>query len=348
MKTSFFLPVFLFCVFLPICSGLAQSRLNPEVRVGLNCKLYNFEKWKKRAQRFPGIHAFATFMVNGNYEKWLHTSYSATLTIYNKSLGNNLNPLVSDVQIDFVNTLTLGAGWSMNQNRRFVNFEQNRVPYMKYMRTINNGPGYNLKHDFEYALLISSNFLLNNHRRNQTNGNITVTTEKFTLSYYNDGAPPVSWFSLADGFDRYWTGGVMMFFHTHKNRNAVEFSFDQFTGYTPLLYELAAKLGMNVPEYATSDHSKEHNGADIPLGIKYQSRFSSASYNSSAYNLRVFLNDDIALDAGILGSMMWGKNGNERHFGLQDIIHINGRYSLHPNRDINRFFLGMFYNQSIR
>ena len=42
-------------------------------------------------------------------------------------------------------------------------------------------------------------------------------------------------------------------------------------------------------------------------------------------------------DAGVIGNLA-SKNG--RYFGIQDIIHLKGRLSLHPNNDRNRFFIG--------
>jgi hypothetical protein len=38
------------------------------------------------------------------------------------------------------------------------------------------------------------------------------------------------------------------------------------------------------------------------------------------------------------------KNKKERYFGLQDIIHIKGGFSLHPNNDTQHFFFGGTYN----
>jgi hypothetical protein len=43
-----------------------------------------------------------------------------------------------------------------------------------------------------------------------------------------------------------------------------------------------------------------------------------------------------------MGSLRSAKTG--RVFGLQEIIHTMLRYPLHPNNDINRFYIGGTYN----
>jgi hypothetical protein len=45
---------------------------------------------------------------------------------------------------------------------------------------------------------------------------------------------------------------------------------------------------------------------------------------------------------GVLGSLY--NAASRRYFGLQDIIHLKGRYPFHPNHDANRFFLGAGVN----
>ncbi|MEJ7676069.1 MAG: hypothetical protein WKF59_26050 [Chitinophagaceae bacterium] len=43
----------------------------------------------------------------------------------------------------------------------------------------------------------------------------------------------------------------------------------------------------------------------------------------------------------MLGSL---RTKTGRVFGLQEIIHTMFRYPLHPNNDINRFYIGGTYN----
>ena len=321
----------------PAAKAQAPKRLTMELRFGINCNLYNFNPFNgKRKQKFPGIRAFGSFIVVGEINQYLMTNYAASVSVYNKSLGNNLSPLVSDIQIDFINTVSIGTGWDFGRQGRVMNFDNNTVGYQKYLRTINNSPFYNLKHHYESALFLSTNFLINNHHRHQTVGSLSLSFGDFSLNYYNDGAPPISTFNLGDGFDRYWTGGLLLMGHSNEGFNRVELSFDQFTGYSPLVYELSNLLGIDIPKYEAADSTLKTKSAQT------KARFSSASFNSSAYNLKIYFDPNYAFDIGVLGSL----TKNETHFSLQDIIHINGRYSLHPNKDINRFYIGLTYNQS--
>ncbi len=327
----------LFWLLLPAAAP-AQSRLTMELRFGINCNLYNFNPFNhQRKQKFPGLRAFGSVILVGHINRYLSTNYAASVALYNKSLGNNLSPLVSDIQIDLINTVSIGAGWDFGRNGRVLNFDHNQVGYTKYLRTVGSAPFYNLKHNFESALFFSTNFILNNHHRNQTVGSVTITTGDFSLNYYNDGAPPISTFNLGDGFDRYWTGGILLLGHSNAGYNRLELSFDQFTGYQALVYELSNLLGIDIPEYEDPDRNHRTEKERV------RDRYSSSAFNSSTYNLRYFFDPNYALDIGILGAMVDKK---ERHWALQDIIHINGRYTLHPNKDTDRFFIGMTYNQS--
>ena len=303
----------------------AQLKLAWEVRFGLGFNLYTAMPFKIN-QRFPGVKVFGSFILVGDISKNIRTNYGSTLTIYTKTLGNDQNPLNGDVQIDFVNTLLFG----------FVS--KDTVPYYKFLRTMNNAPYFNLRHNNKNALFVGTNFVLNNHRRHQAVGSVTATVGNVSLNYYNDGGLPVDIVGIGDGFDRWWTGGTMLTIHTHTQDgagiyhsfNRVEASFDQFTGYAPLVYELSNILGINVPEYSMTQLKDERFNAITP-----------ASYNSAAYNLKIYASENYGFDLGVMGSLTTKKH----YFGLQDIIHQNGRYPLHPNKDINRLTFGLTFNK---
>lgn len=157
-------------------------------------------------------------------------------------------------------------------------------------------------------------------------GSITGSIGQVSFNYYNDGAFPFDLIPLADNFDRYWTGGGALFFHTRKGFNRTEVSFDQFTGYTPLLYEVSHILGINIPLYKNDDPN---------------SKKQPKTFNTSAYQVKVFTDRNFALDAGVIGNLM-DKKGN--HYGVQDLIHIALKLPLHPNNDMNRYFFGATYN----
>jgi len=286
----------------------AQSKWRTNTNFNFGCNL--FLTWSK-AQKFPGIRAFAGLSFIGTYDEHFMLHYGPSVSIYSKTLGANLNPLVGDIQVDFTNTLSLGFGWG------------DSLRFFKNLRTIHNGDFYNLVTYQQNAFLLSTNYIVNNHKRNQVVGTITLSFEDFTLDYYNDG-PPFNIIPMGDNFDRYWTGGGTIYVHNKNGFNAVELSFDQFTGYSPLLYELANILGINVPLY---DHDPK----------KKQTPY---DYNTSMYQLKIGLDKNVSVDLGIVGAMVTKKG---KYFGIQDIIHINGHHSLHPNYDDLKYFVGGSY-----
>lgn len=263
--------------------------------------------------KFPGLKVFAGFNILATGHNNILLNYGPALSIYTKTIGANLNPLAGDIQVDFSNSFSFGYGWGGNYS------------YTKFFRTLHTGDFYNVATSKRNLLLLTSNLILNNHKRNQVVGSVTASFGQFTFNYYNDGAAPFTIIPLADNFDRYWTGGGSIFIHTSQGVNRAELNFDQFTGYTPLLYELSNLIGINLPLYTDS------------------ARGSLSTFNTSAYQLKIFTDNNFALDAGMVGSLQ--KNG--RYYGIQDLIHMALKMSLHPNNDINRFFIGTSYNNRL-
>jgi hypothetical protein len=296
-------------------SAKSQSGWNYKGYFNFGCSV-NFNYGK--SQHFPGLRVFCAFIANGMYKNNFTVNYGPSLSIYNKSLGANLNPLINDVQVDFTNSFSLGYGWDGNLN------------YTKFFKTINTGSYYNLASNKRYAAYLTTNFIFNNHKRNQTVGSVTLSSPVVSINYYNDGAAPFDFLSLSDNFDRWWTGGFGVYIHNHKNYNSAELSFDQFTGYSSLLYELSNVIGINLPDYNIEDSTAGKRKDTI-----------SPAFNTSSYNLKIFPTAGYAIDAGIIGSL---RNQAGRVFGLQEIIHTTFHYPLHPNNDINRFYIGGTYN----
>jgi hypothetical protein len=154
-------------------------------------------------------------------------------------------------------------------------------------------------------------------------GAMTLTMDEVSINYHNDG-PPFQALMLADGFDRYWTGGGALFVHDTRGFNRVVAGFDQFTGYQPLLYELSNLLGIHLPSYEKDGKVTRHD------------------HNTAQYHLRLGLDPNLAIDMGVVGALYHA--ASRRFFGIQDIIHLKGRFPFHPNHDANRFFLGAGVN----
>ncbi|HYF32163.1 MAG TPA: hypothetical protein VD993_13665 [Chitinophagaceae bacterium] len=291
-------------------SSIGQDKWQYSAQFNAGCHL-NITYGK--AQRFPGLRVFGAFSVTGVNRGHLIVHYGPSVSIYTKTIGANLNPLVGDIQVDLTNTFSIGYGWG------------DQLSYNKHFRTIHTGDYHNMTLNIQNAGILSTNFILNNHKRNQIVGSVTASFGKFTFNYYNDGAFPFDLIPIADNFDRYWTGGGAMFFHTSQEFNRAELSFDQFTGYTPLLYEVSNLLGINLPLYKDEEEGKKH----MPH-----------TFNTSAYQLKVHTDKHYAIDVGTIGKLVTPRG---YHYGIQDLIHMALRMSLHPNNDINRYFFGGTY-----
>jgi hypothetical protein len=267
-----------------------------------------------KGQNFPGIKMYAGFIANAVYKNNFILNYGPTLCIYSHTLGANLNPLVGDVQIDLINSFGVGGGSDPDT-------------FYKFFRTMGNGMYYNAMLNQEYAGMMTTNFILNNHKRHQVNCALTGTTPLVTLTYYNDGAWPFPLNSFSDNFDRWWTGGGALYVHNRKGYNTLELCFDQFTGTKPLLYEVANKLGIDVSNY---NLNTEDTNRDIP-----------PDFNTSVYTVRFYPSRGFGIEAGLLGAL---RTKEGKYYGIQDIIHTIGRYPIHPNYDVTRFFIGGTYN----
>ena len=267
-------------------------------------------------QKMPGVKAYVGFSAQASKGIFI-LNYGPSISVYTKTIGANLNPLINDVQIDFINSFSGGVAGGQH------------LDYQKYMRTMHNADYYNLVIDRKVAAVLSTNFVLNNHRRHQTVGSMNFTADNVSFYYYNDGGPIFDRIlPLSDNFDRYWSGGGGITVHSKKGFNYVEFGFDQFTGYKPLLYELSNLLGIRVPLY------------DKALGTNLKGK-SIPNYNTSAYYLKVKLDAHFGWDIGVLGSLV-DKKG--RHWSIQDQLHMKFHDSFHPNNDNTRFYIGGSYN----
>ena len=138
-----------FFIILAMCYSLQALAQNDWIISGnFNFGLsYNFYKGvgKGKKIRYPGLKIYCGFAANGIYQKHLVVNYGPSLSIYTKSIGTNLNPLVQDIQIDFTNSA--GAGVCFGAD----------LSYYKLYRTLDNGSYYNAMLNKENAFIFSSN-----------------------------------------------------------------------------------------------------------------------------------------------------------------------------------------------
>jgi hypothetical protein len=270
-----------------------------------------------QGQTFPGIRFFAGASVTGFMNEHTMLNYGLSVAMYYKSIGNNLNPLVRDIQFDLTNSIDLGIAG-------------NKSDSPIYIRTLGNSPYYNFSFDKELGAFVGTNFIFNSSRRHQTVGVVGLLSRYVSVVYYNDGAVPFNKLGLADCFDRWWTGGGCIYIHSDKGFNYAEFGFDQFTGFSPLRYELAGVIGINIPSY-------DKGGEDV----SQINNDNEQTFNTSAYYVRIFPQAGYSIDFGVAGALR--RNGY--YYAVQDIIHIKTHAPLHPNHDRTRVMIGgTYYN----
>lgn len=238
-------------------------------------------------------------------------------------MGNSLNLLHQDNQVDWTSSLSLG--WVRNEQI-----------YVKSLQSINNSPFYNLRHRYEYAAITGVNFIMNSSRRHQTNGFVSGTIQNVSFNYYNDGGSLIN-LGFGDMFDRWWTGGIGFYFHNRRGFNTLEVQFDQFTGYSKQLFDLSEIFGLDITSY---DIYESVNNDEPGYSINPKGPY-GYNFNSSQLQVRAFFDHSYGANIGILGSLRDEKN--RRYYGLQDIIHILRKNPVHPNKDINRLFWGVSY-----
>src|SRR6185295_740141 len=141
-----------------------------QVNVGchLNLTYDIFKKKIGKGQKFAGLRVFGGLSLQGVRGNFL-INYGPSLSIYTKTIGANLNPLVGDIQIDFTNSFSVGGSWGSN------------LDYLKFFRTIHTGDYYNVVTQKRNLALLTANFILNNHHRNQVVGAINGSFGNFTL-----------------------------------------------------------------------------------------------------------------------------------------------------------------------
>ncbi len=290
---------------------------NSHFNYGLTLNL----NWGNR-QQFPGLKLFASYGISGCYHENVITNYGITLIAYSKTLGSNMNPLYNDIQLDLVNAISMGYGDKWGS-------------YPKHLRTVDIAPYDNIILNNSYAALFTANFILNSSNRNQIVGSFIGSFPGFSINYSNDGAPPFNIIPVADHFDRWWTGGLNVFGHSRKGYNIVEFGFNQFTGYSPLLYELSNLIGIDIPPYNWEYLKDEESNK----------KKNFHAYNSSNYYLRINSPEFYGFEVGVIGKLRY--NDDSFIIGLQDIIHYLQNFSLHPNHDDNKIYIGVNFKNSL-
>ena len=123
-------------------------------------------------------------------------AYQLSCNIYYNGLGNNILDEFKEMQLDLVNSVTLTNGFGLDRNERPAK-----------LRSFNDMTANPIENDLRWSFSLGTNYIFNNHARNQQLGSFSFNLWKvLTFGYYNDAAP-FHKLGLGDRFDRLWTGG---------------------------------------------------------------------------------------------------------------------------------------------
>ena len=219
----------------------------------------------------------------------------------------NRGDLVSDYSKSFFNStildffidLTLNVGYYRDN----INFNIRNVPLYHFSDFTPNP----LQNPFQHSVSLGSNTVIStdSYRQEQPQriGFLNIMIDRhFQFSMYNDGSF-YRLLGLADGLDRYYTGGGMFAYHLDNdaNFNLLEFSFHKFTGHEKYAFDSGNLLQLDfIPFKEPKTYYYNKN----------RMRFTMSNTNR---------NYGIHLTA----------HNTDKDF--QDKIHFNGNYSYHPD-----------------
>ncbi len=209
--------------------------------------------------------------------------------------------------IDFFVNLTLNTGYYRDN----VNFRIRNVPLYHFSDFTPNP----LQNPFQHSFSLGSNIVLstdkNRREQPQRIGFLNLNIDRhFQFSMYNDGSFYKS-VGLADGLDRYYTGGGMFSYHLDNTSdfNILEFSFHKFTGHEKYAFDAGNLLQLDFIPF------KE------PQTYYYNKNRLRFSMSNTSKNYGIHLT----------------AHNTDKDF--QDKIHFDGNYSYHP--DIFKDFPGI-------
>ena len=275
----------------------------------------------------------ASFSVSRNImieKKWFWQAFpfwQVSANIYSNGLGTNLLPSLKRTQLDIVNSVGLSNGFGKLPGKENLYLVQ---PF-------NFMTSSAMMHDvFGFNFTFGSNFIVNNHRRNQQVGFVNVgLRDNLQVSFYNDG-PPFHVIGLADGHDRWWTGGgrVQLNFDItpgekkfwqwldrkplSKHFHSFYYLFDRFTGDVQDAYVLSNHLFLD--KVPTKDKAQNFfNRGQTIFGFRH----------SNGTGLSVALIGDYKID---VQDWIHNRLRYAKHFSL-------ARKSWHIGIDFQRFLV---------
>lgn len=278
-----------------------------------------------------GIAIKTTIDINGIESKGKYTNFNVAVvggigghpfdlenvfpTAHAGFMVYNRGDLISDYSkgffnstiVDFFLDLTLNVGYYRDN----INFGIRNVPLYHFSDFTPNP----LQNPFQHSFSLGSNTVLSTDKYRQEQpqriGFLNLMIDRhFQFSMYNDGSF-YRLLGLADGLDRYYTGGGMFAYHLDNTSdfNLLEFSFHKFTGHEKYAFDSGNLLQLDFIPFK-EPQTYYYN--------KNRLRFSMSNTNR---------NYGVHLTA----------HNTDKDF--QDKIHFDGNYSYHP--DIFEDFRGI-------
>ena len=174
--------------------------------------------------------------IYGWISRHISPAFQTSMTIYYNGLGDNILDHFKTFNVDFINSILITAGHYIDTKK----IKNNIIRIQPMNPRVSNV----IYDEYLSSVTLGTNFIINNNNRNQRTGFANAQIGRILhLGYYNDGPPYNSMF-IADGFDRWWTGGGFVkvyltqgFSNDHQDANIKYFTnssiaayYDRFTG----------------------------------------------------------------------------------------------------------------------
>jgi len=140
---------------------------------------------------------------------------NAAVNFYNGGLG----ALPGDNKIHIDNVLTAGLTLGSGRGEPMT------------IKPLHLGSGSGMVDNFKYSATLGTNFILNNSGRNQQVGFTQLRAWKGSFTFYND-FNKFQAIGIADGYDRWWTGGGNFTFGSRNDEFQLVIASDVFTADT--------------------------------------------------------------------------------------------------------------------
>ncbi len=242
--------------------------------------------------------------------KFIYPSIHSGFLLYNRGdlISSYDESFLGSTTIDFLANFTLSGGYFYHTQ----NFDKRFVPLYHFSDFTPNP----LLNPFQHSISLGTNIIYspkNRIEQPQRVGMVNIMFDRrFQFSTYNDGSFFKKYLGLADGLDRYFTGGGMFAYHLDNpiGFNLIELSFHKFTGHEKYAFEVANQLQLDFIPYK-EEKTYYYNKNRLRLSV-----------SNTVKNFGIHL------------------TAHNTDMDFQDGIHFKGNYTYH--QDIFKNHLGLW------